>query len=290
MTLQLWYVLPLAMAIAAIATASGIGGATFGAPVFALVAGLPSEVAIAAALVTEVFGMASAVVAHARRGLIDYGLGKPVLATVVPSAVIGAWLSGSLDERALRLAIGVGLVAVAIHSIRRLSRERRAHFDEVIASRSVAAGCVPRLTAANGKEYHYTPCNHAEGRLVAAVGAFFKGLIATGLGEMNDDFFLERCRVPSRVSIATSDYVLLFASLAGGIGHLARFVLRSPASIAPLGSLLVFSVPGVILGGQIGARLAARAPERLLEWGLRILLLAVAAFAIAEALAGQGGS
>jgi len=59
MTLQYWYMLPIAIVIGAIATASGIGGATFFAPFFVLVLGIAPEVAIGAALITEVFGFTS---------------------------------------------------------------------------------------------------------------------------------------------------------------------------------------------------------------------------------------
>ena len=49
-------------------------------------------------------------------------------------------------------------------------------------------------------------------------------------------------------------------------------------------ALAIFSVPGVILGRQLGARLVSRFPQRLLERGLHILLLVVAALTLGEAL------
>jgi len=45
MTLQYWYMLPLAIVISTIATASGVGGATFFAPLFILALSIPPELA-----------------------------------------------------------------------------------------------------------------------------------------------------------------------------------------------------------------------------------------------------
>ena len=74
MTLQYWYMLPIAVLIATIATASGVGGATLFAPLFILALGIPPELAVGAVLVTEVFGFASGLYAYYRRRLIDYRL------------------------------------------------------------------------------------------------------------------------------------------------------------------------------------------------------------------------
>jgi uncharacterized membrane protein YfcA len=127
-------------------------------------------------------------------------------------------------------------------------------------------------------------CNRTEGRLGATVGAFFEGLIATGLGEMNDDFFLERCRVPSIVSVATSLYVVLFNTLTASVTHVARLSFEGGRGLQSLASVLVFSVPGVVIGGQIGPRVAVRLPQRQLDRYLHILLLLVAIITLAEAV------
>jgi len=58
-TPQYWFMLPVAILIATTAMASGVGGATFFAPLFILALGLPPEVAIGTGLIPEVFGFAS---------------------------------------------------------------------------------------------------------------------------------------------------------------------------------------------------------------------------------------
>ena len=49
-------------------------------------------------------------------------------------------------------------------------------------------------------------------------------------------------------------------------------------------SLHIFTVPGVILGGQLGPWLIGCMPQRAFERGLHIFLLVVAALTFVEAL------
>jgi hypothetical protein len=46
MSLEYWYLLPVAILVATVAMASGVGGATFFTPILILGLGLPTEVAI----------------------------------------------------------------------------------------------------------------------------------------------------------------------------------------------------------------------------------------------------
>ena len=71
MTLGYWFMLPAAALIATVAMASGIGGATFFAPLLIIGLQLPPEVAIGTGLITEVFGFASGLYAYTRKRLID---------------------------------------------------------------------------------------------------------------------------------------------------------------------------------------------------------------------------
>ena len=87
MTLQYWYMLPVAIVIATTAMASGVGGATFFAPLFILALRLPPEVAVGTALITEVFGFASGPYAYARQRLVDYRLG--MLFIVIAALTLG---------------------------------------------------------------------------------------------------------------------------------------------------------------------------------------------------------
>lgn len=46
--------------------------------------------------------------------------------------------------------------------------------------------------------------------------------------------------------------------------------------------LCIFTVPGVIIGGQVGSRVASRIPPRTLEIGLAVLFILVAALTLSQ--------
>ena len=284
MSLHYCYMLPLAIVIATIATASGVGGATFFAPLFVLALRISPEVAIGTALITEVFGFASGLYAYARKRLIDYRLGTALLVTTIPLALLGTWLSERIEPDILKAILGAGLFAVAANSLRAPEQQAVDRMDAAILQEHGGGKAETCLITSEGEAICYTVCNRAEARLVVALGALFKGMIATGLGELNDHFLLERCRVPSKVSVATSVFVVMLTTLSASVGHLVSFALVGGSELRTMLSLVVFTIPGVILGGQLGPWVVSRFPQRALERGLHILLLLAAAMTLGEAV------
>ena len=284
MSLLYWYMLPLAIVIATIATASGVGGATFFAPLFVLALRISPEVAIGTALITEVFGFASGLYAYARKRLIDYRLGIALLVTTIPLALLGTWLSERIEPDILKAILGAELFAVAANSLRAPEQQAVDRMDAAILQEHGGGKAETCLITSEGEAICYTVCNRAEARLVVALGALFKGMIATGLGELNDHFLLERCRVPSKVSVATSVFVVMLTTLSASVGHLVSFALVGGSELRTMLSLVVFTIPGVILGGQLGPWVVSRFPQRALERGLHILLLLAAAMTLGEAV------
>ena len=208
MTFQYWYLLPISILVATTAMASGVGGATFFSPIFILLLRLPPDVAIGTALITEVFGFASGVYAYSHKKLIDYRLGIMLLTATVPLALLGTWLAGIVPSQILKIILGMGLLAVSMSFLRAPDHKEVETLDRDIGDehREQPAGTI--LVTAQGEEIKYTVCNRTEGSILAGIGGLFVGLISTGLGEMNGYFLLQRCRVPSKISVATSVFVV----------------------------------------------------------------------------------
>lgn len=284
MTLQYWYMLPVAIVIATTAMASGVGGATFFAPLFILALRLPPEVAVGTALITEVFGFASGLYAYARQRLIDYRLGMALLIVTIPMALLGTLLAGLIDPDILKVILGVGLFAVAASFLRTPEQKDVIRFDEAIQQEYGGEKAKTCLVTAEGEEICYTVCNRTEGRLIAGVGGLFVGMISTGLGELNGYFLLQRCRVPARVSVATSVFVVAFTALSASTGHLVNFIHAGTYVLNTVLSICIFTVPGVIIGGQLGWRVASRVPQRTVERALGILFIMVAGLTLAEVI------
>lgn len=284
MTLQYWFMFPAAVLIATIAMASGVGGATFLSPLLILALGLPPEVAIGTGLITEVFGFASGLYAYARKRLIDYRLGLALLVVTVPAALLGTWAAGWVAPDILKVTLGVGLFAVALSFLRAPEHKDVARMDALILQEYGGEKAETSLVTADGEEIRYTVCNRTEGRLIAGIGGLFVGLISTGLGELNGYFLLQRCRVPSKVSVATSVFVVALTVLFASAGHFVRFAQTGGEVLTTVLSLVVFTVPGVILGAQLGSRVASHIPQKMLERGLGVLFVLVATLTLGEVI------
>ncbi len=271
---------PISIGIATVAMASGVEGATFFTPIFILLLGLEPAVAIGTGLITEVFGFGSGLVAYYRKRLIDYRLGGALLMVTVPMALVGTWVATMVNAGLLKAVLGVGLLAVAASFLRSPAAETVKRLDDDISSAS-GEGSTRVLTTAEGETIRYTVCNRVEGSAIAGVGALFLGMVSTGLGEMNGYFLLKRCRVPSKVAVATSVLVVAVSALVASIGHVAGFLKEGGSALNTVMSLVIFTVPGVVIGGQLGSLVASRISQNVLERALGILFLVVALLMLA---------
>ena len=100
-------------------------------------------------------------------------------------------------------------------------------------------------------------------RALAALGGAITGLTGAGLPEIVTTQLVARCRMPPRVAGATSVFVLAIAAVAGAAVH--------ALAATPVWYVVVWSIPGVIVGGTIGARVGKHVPSRLMERGLGVV-------------------
>lgn len=282
-----WFMFPTAILIATIAMASGVEGATFFTPLFILGLGLPTEVAVGTGLITETFGFSSGLYAYVRKGLIDYKLGQMLLRVTVPLALLGTWVAQGIPSDVLKGILGVGLLAIAV-SFLGASDPRHPEPQEAPQEAEIQPPPDPSpqtcITAATGETLCYTVANPTEGRLLAGLGALFLGMVSTGLGEMNGYFLIQRCRVPSKVAVATSVFVVAITALTASLSHGVQFVRTGGETLTTVLSLVKFTVPGVLLGAQFGSMVANRLSPPLLERAMGLLFVAVGTLVLGEML------
>lgn len=284
MTFEYWYMFPVAILVATTAMASGVGGATFLSPFLILVLRLTPAVAIGTGLITEVFGFASGLFAYSRKKLIDFKLGVNLLMVTVPAALAGSWLAGRIEPGILKVVLGVGLFAVALSFLRAPEPQDVHRMDSAIEEEYGGDKGITCLVTAKGERICYTVCNKTEGRLIAGTGGLFVGLISTGLGELNGYFLMQRCRVPSTISVGTSVFIVAVTVLSAAAGHLLGFLQAGGETLSTAFRIAMFTVPGVVLGGQLGAKVASLIPQRTLERILGTLFILVGGLTLAEVM------
>ena len=274
---------PVSILVATCAMLSGIGGAALFTPIFILVYPLlgPEYVlgsmiaAIGAALFTQTFGFLSGFVAYYRRRLIDYALAWRILRFAVPIAILGA-LAASWVHDSVLLASYAALVAVLAIVLWR---------NAVPAERETS-GKSPsvrrELTDSRGKVYSYDNPQFGPGNFaLTGVGAFLTGMVSVGIGEVTISQ-LTRKGIPIAVAAATSVLVVIATVVVASVTLFAQLIQAGGWSAVPW-NLLIYDIPGVLIGGQIGPRLQGRISQHTMRRAISILfvVLAIAMLAVA---------
>lgn len=274
-----WFMLPACIAIVSLAMMLGIDGTAILTPAVILVFPALSvpivspAAAVAAGLFTEFFGFLSGMIGYNKEGLIDYKVGLRLSAFAVPVIVVASLLAQFSPALVLKLVFGVLMVGLAAYLLlTSKSTVRNAHLEATPAT----ADAFPRIRESpeetvirtkNGREYRYKVCDRTRGEAVCAIGSAFEGMISVGLGELLMPDLVRRCKVPVAVSAATSVFVMAVAVFAGSVTGIASLGVRGGASAIPW-NLLLFTIPGAIIGGQLGAKaqgvLSSLTMERLI--------------------------
>ena len=274
---EFWYLFPISIAIATLAMSSGIGGAVFFSPLFILALKLDPKIAIGSALATELFGFLSGLVAYTRAKLIDFKVALILLIFSVPMAVLGSVYSDLIPAIILKAIFAVGLAFIAFqlfNSWRKEEREKK----EAEHKEEFAEDYESELTDSKGRTFKYTVCNKNMGRSFAAIGGAFFGMISVGLAELQEYHLVARCKVPTPVAVGTSIFVVVVTALAASIGHFIEFAEAGSDTMNQVLSVITFTIPGVIIGGQIGPKLQAVVPEDKMKVGISALFAIISGF------------
>lgn len=269
MSLDLWWIFPAAVVFSTIAIGSGVSGALFFSPFFMLVVGLSPVQAVGAGLATEVFGMGNGLRAYVTAKVVDYATARWLLAGAVPSIIVGATVADAVDSGLLQLIFGVGLIVLSGFLIFVRTPEACEPGDRashLIDEKSKDKGTTV-IEARDGSVYEYPTCWRLPGVTLAAVGGMLTGMISAGLPEISTTQLVARCRIPPRVAIATSVFTLAIVATVGAAVHALH--------AEPAWHVVVWSVPGVLLGSTLGSRIGKYLPAKVMEKALGVVFALV---------------
>ena len=268
-----WFMFPISMAVATTAMLSGIGGAALFAPIFLIIFPLlgseyvlaGTAAAIGTALMTEVFGFSSGFVGYYRKKLIHFRSAFPFLMVAVPVSVVGALMLATLkdQEGLLKAAYALLMLALAPIIFRHHPPQEMVTEDD---DKFEGSGREPvSVTAADGQVYNFKkPRQGVDGAATTGVGAFLTGLLGVGIGEVIMPQLVKRNHVPVPVAAATSVFTVIVVIAAASFTQVAALVAAGGANVVPW-NLVAYTIPGVIIGGQIGPRLQGKIAQRTME-------------------------
>lgn len=291
------FMFPACILIASLAMLTGISGTAMLTPFLILVfpvLGVPTLTppqAIGMALLTEFFGFVSGVIGYQRRRLIDYGTAWKLVALAVPTIVLFSLLSQYVGPTLLRGVYGVMMVLLAAYLAWTAPATVRRHdlraLPEAVARipRHAEDPVERRLRSRDGQEYRYRVCDPNQGYLVTVVGAAMEGLVSVGLGELEMPNLVRRCKIPVAVAAATSVFVIAVTVLAGSVTAILSLAQRGGLAAVPW-NLVIYTIPGAVIGGQLGARFQGRVSSKATERFIAILFAVVGIAFLATILIG----
>lgn len=283
-----WFMFPACVVIAAVAMFSGISGAAMLTPLFLIgfpladVPRLGTVGAIGTSLLLETSGFGAGVSRYVRMRLVDRKTALSLVAVTLPLGAAGAVVARHVPAQVLRVGYGAAMLGLA-GVLWRTEPGQSAHDQEakpaVVASSDRSHPPCPQgqereLKAASGRAYHY--CAHGLGlqRLLSGAGAFVAGLISTGVGEATLPGLVRRSHLPVSVAAATSTVVVAGTVAGASLTHLVQLIRESGLSAVPW-NLLVWAVPGAVIGAFVGTRLQGRVSEDAARRFFSVLFLAI---------------
>jgi len=238
--LEYWYAFPYAIFVSTFAMVTGGEGAILFVPFFILL-GIDPKAAIGTAFVTQLFGKSSGTIGYFREGGIQWNLTKMLVLVGIPFVILGSWLTYAIKSAMLEFAFGIMTIILALimfWSLREKGKwSRQVHAKELM----------PWLW-------------------VPAIASFLTGVFAVGVGTINLVLLERVLKLDMRKAVATVVATMAFTAIAGALVHIGLGGVRWDVA--------VYTICGVLIGGQIGPWLAQRMKK---EW-IKVLFAMLTVF------------
>lgn len=280
-----WFMFPVSICVATTAMLSGIGGAALFIPIFVIIFPilgpeypLTTAAAIGTALMTEVFGFSSGFIGYHRKRLIDFRSALPFIYVAVPVAIIGALMLALLKEQETFLKAAYAILMIALcpiilrhtpppHIVNRTAPDM-AGTDRVTEGE---CSTLRTVTAKSGQSYTYpVPRVGIVGSAITSLGAFLTGLLGVGIGEVIVPQLVKRNRVPVAIAAATSVFTVIVTIASASFTQITALISAGGINAIPW-NLVCYTIPAVIIGGQIGPWLQGRIAQTTMEKVIAVL-------------------
>ncbi len=229
-----WMALPAGFIIATLATLVGFGGGILWMPYLLLVAHLDPSRAVVTSLVIQVGGMGSGSLAVIRAKKTDLRLSFFLAAAAFVGVPVGVWLSKLVSADLVVFLLGALSLALALVF--------------VYARDDFEAASVRNVSLRQTAPYLW----------LSTVFAVLTGLLSMGVGDFLVPILRNRLRLNMESAMGACLIVMAANAAFAALLHIAigdQFAL----------DLVLWAIPGVLLGGQIGPRLAGRIPDETLK-------------------------
>ncbi len=240
--LPYWTALPFGIIIASIVTMFGIGGGIFWSPLLVFGYGLSIPEAILTSLFIQIAGIGSGAVKYYKNNLVDTGTAFIMILFAIPGVIVGSILSKNITLKNFELLLGIITFSISVIF--------------VISKEEYKSG-VERAEKKDIWKISFAP-------LFLSI---ISGLLSVGIGDFLVPLFKSVLKLKMKNAVATAIFIMAFVVAIGSFSHLA---IGSKVKY----NLIMFAIPGVIIGGQLGPGLTKYINDQRLK-ELFIFLLAL---------------
>jgi len=225
----------------------GIGGGALIVPMLAIVfegqgvnPNIIMQLALGTSLATIVFTAISSVMAHHRRGAVNWSVFRQIAPGIVAGALIGSAIADALANRTLRILFVLFMFGVAAQ----------------MARGTMTVSPHARLPGRVGMS------------LVGGIIGIASALFGIGGGSMSVPF-MTWCGVPAKRAVATSAAIGLPISLGGTVGYIVTGWHVPGLPPWSVGYVVLPAFASIVVASALAAPLGARLAHRLSDVVLR---------------------
>ncbi|WP_380026400.1 sulfite exporter TauE/SafE family protein [Effusibacillus consociatus] len=236
----------------------GLGGGFIMIPFLIFLFDAEPELIIGTSMAVLFVNSISSTLAYSRQKKIDFQSGAWFALLMVPGSIVGAMLAEAFSGKIFYVVFGLFLMAVSIFLLVKPNQPVRNFLPATVTR---------EFTDAKGETFTYS-FHRGFGMAVSFLTGFVSSLLGIGGGSIMVPTMVLLLSFPPHIATATSMFTIMLSSLVGTISHIA------------LGNVVwmqaLYLAPGAFLGGQLGARVAAKLPAKTILRILAVTLILVA--------------
>ncbi|MEF3255272.1 MAG: sulfite exporter TauE/SafE family protein [Deferribacterales bacterium] len=237
----------------------GIGGGSLLVPILVLFFNYTMHTAVAAALVTNVATSLATAHINLLKGMVNIRLSLLLELITVIAAIIGGFIGNQLNDSLLKIIFGIILILVSLIYIRESLKSKE---DTVLTNTSLNIFTDSFYDPEKKENIVYTPHNITLTSIISAIAGLASGMLGIGGGVFKVPAMNLISRIPLKVSIATSNYMIGLTAAGGTIPYLTH------------GKVLPYLSLNMIIGVIFGSKFAAKKFPKITDKKLRILFAA----------------
>jgi uncharacterized membrane protein YfcA len=254
----------LAVLLSALSAISGLGGGIFLIPLLILLLKLPLKFAAGTMLLAMVPFTAVATFRNIQNKYVNFKIGFFIQVGAVIGVLIGAHFSVLLPDIVLKLMF----LFIVLYLLISLQVKEKSEFNLAAQVYFLLNRLPPRIAL---QDLATSEVSISALVVLGIIAGFFSGLLGIGGGFMIVPLFIIGMRLPVKVAVGTSLFMILITSSVGAIQHAILDHVRYHLSFI-LGG-------GMIIGAAAGAALLKKISERRLR-KLILVVLILAAVAV----------